>query len=244
MKAVIEINCPSFGKGADSFSNCPSCKFLKECRLETQKQDNNVPEPKEQASPDPPKEQAKSKSSFLDSWEQPVEFHSKGKEKHFLVQPSTGEISPMYYVKKKPLFGKHDGYVKWGIIFLCIPLVCMNGSKADFNAENYIMFTAFLAIILFFFWLVFSGAKKVTETKIFQKKHYEHSKRWVAVVKANGMMVPAPFTKESYYRAEDYVQWYENAYPEEYEPYRVWITPEEMAGFIAECRSKGRKQVY
>jgi hypothetical protein len=85
MKAVIEINCPSFGKGADSFSNCPSCKFLKECRLETQRQ--NVSESKEQAIP-PPHEQGKSKTNFLDSfYPEKTEPHSKGKEKEFFIDP-------------------------------------------------------------------------------------------------------------------------------------------------------------
>jgi hypothetical protein len=142
------------------------------------------------------------------------------------------------------LLGKHSGLVGWGFIFIVIPAAVMDYSKAGNSTSNYLLCFAMFAGIAFMAWLLFRSANYVASTKIFQRSHYETSKKWIAVVKANGMMVPAPFTKEGYYAAERYVQWYENAYPAENEPYRVWITQEQMCGFIIKNKKKGRQPSY
>jgi hypothetical protein len=81
------------------------------------------------------------------------------------------------------------------------------------------------------------GLQKVASSKKVRRGIYEDSKRWVEIVRANGMVIPAPGTKKTYYKTLDLIERYERDFPEEIE-HRQWLDPETKAMLEKQARAR------
>jgi hypothetical protein len=170
-----------------------------------------------------------------------------GTTRHYLSADDSGYISNIYYVEKKS--GKvwrkikKDGHkfiahaLLWGVPAACIYYTLI-GTDTVKNCIITILvwFGVWGAVWGFWLWLNWlAGNKK------YQRKKYESDKEFIQTVRANGMMVPAPGSKEDYRAALNYVALYELENPNEIEPNRMWITKEKLIWLNSQARSAGRK---
>jgi hypothetical protein len=170
-----------------------------------------------------------------------------GTTRHYLSADDSGYISNIYYVEKKS--GKiwklwkiwFDKYF-WHTLVCSFPVYSIYLLLA--GKDTIISIIKFIAIWLGFwgsiygFWLWINW---LAGNKKYQRKKYESDKEFIQTVRANGMMVPAPGSKEDYRAALNYVAIYELENPNEIEPNRMWITKEKLIWLNSQARSAGRK---
>jgi len=177
---------------------------------------------------------------------EPTEKRADGGTNCYVQETESGKYSNLYYVEKKSFWGwckKHNNKILfWGCTLLCPAMWATEGSpNKQLTLEGYFfcMFVwlgiecLFFAFIKFLDWIM--------HNKKAQRKRYEMCKILIAKTQANGMMVPLPNSKQDYYTALEYVAAYENDYPEEVEPYRLWLPPSEINRYNSIARNNGRK---
>jgi hypothetical protein len=164
--------------------------------------------------------------------DQPLtEKRPDGGMNHFLLE--NGKPTDFYYVKTKPGFFRKlknisDSKVGTVIVLTTFPLTAFRDGL-EFNIGDYLSGVAFMCFLYACGLGLYRWLGYVAQDKKRQRKEYESNKRFVAIVRANGMMVPFPGRKQDYRNALDMVEAYERVYPEETEPHRVWLSPEEWA---------------
>jgi hypothetical protein len=155
--------------------------------------------------------------------------------------PIDGVPGDVYYVKPKQtrvrkLFCQRNIFIFAGLF---APIL---GFKDDpITLEGWLLCYVAEGIILALYFGTLKWLDWLANDKKRQRKEYEKEKKFVAIVRANGMMVPHFGTKESYRQALNFVEAYERAYPEEYEPGRIWITPEEFGYYSNQALNAKRK---
>jgi hypothetical protein len=162
--------------------------------------------------------------------------------KNIFQKDSKGLESEFYYVQPKQtrvrkLFCERNIFIFAGLFF---PMVAQENGK-PINWALWFGCYGFELFILAIYFATLKWLNWLANDKKRQRKEYEKEKRFVAIVRANGMFVPHFGTKESYRQALNFVEAYEKAYPEEYEPYRLWLTQEEWGYYSTQALNAKRK---
>jgi hypothetical protein len=121
------------------------------------------------------------------------------------------------------------------------------GGICEYGVEAPIYGFYALAGILLAYGLVFGIVflfKLIGQSHAVQRNQYERAKRWIAIVLANGNRIPAPGTRQAYLQDIEFARQYEAEHPEEYEPYRDWLSPEDRAFLQSQCVKGKRKSYY
>ncbi|MDR2732710.1 MAG: hypothetical protein LBB36_05775 [Fibromonadaceae bacterium] len=164
----------------------------------------------------------------------------------FIKDPDTGVPSAFYWVKcsnrdVRGLWNKYKLKICGGFVFLFFPFFGVDNWAEWVTSGWYFLTLLMFAIIVGLYFGLLKWLDWLANDKKRQRKEYEKEKRFVAMVRANGMFVPFPGHKRDYRIALNFVESYERAYPAEYEPHRLWLTPEEFSYHANNALNKGRK---